>query len=296
MFKFYTTKQLVLPMLQKDSSKKMFATDAPGGKRFCKKQNKMVDSIVKNFFLVDSYKQLYTAITKEQYSFYESYEPNVLCKLYIDIDCSRAENPQYTDEGLLNDVLKLINDKLFEDYELNNLEIIVLTASTDAKISYHIIYSNIHFKEANVISYFLEEIQSDLVTNKIIDPRIYNSAGLFRIMYCNKMGKNNALKFYKSFNYNHVSDEQLFYDSLICNVDENKSTLIDYEIIEKVKPKKKVVIKRNNNDNVEVVEEEEQQPIIKELTGDYVEQLVMMLKDKYASEFKYWVKIGIYYH
>ncbi len=107
MFKFYTTKQLVLPMLQNDSSKKMFATDK-ASKWFCKKENKMVDSIVKNFFLVDSYKQLYTAITKEQYSFYESYEPNVLCKLYIDIDCSRAENPQYTDEGLLNDVLKLI--------------------------------------------------------------------------------------------------------------------------------------------------------------------------------------------
>jgi hypothetical protein len=249
------------------------------------------NKLVKNFYAL-TYNEIYNTITKKETHFYEHYTDREPIKLFIDIDYKLNDNPLYTNiDQLIDETLRLINPKLIK-LNYYNFPIIILNSSTDTKLSSHIIFPTIIFKSIKHIKEFLLNIQSDLITNKIIDLNIYRD-GCFRLLGCSKMTKNNKLIYYKSYYYRFDNYNKLFMDCLLRNIDTSLN-IIDFEINndEHVIIKNKVVIlkgtknvitnfiNKNNNNNYK---------IIGNITDDKIDQILNLLPSNYLTNYNEWL-------
>ena len=141
------------------------------------KNNK--DKIVKQFHCL-TYDKIFNITNNKNTNYYEYYDKNENIKLFIDIDYKLTENNKYNNiDILIDETINLINDKLKTNYDIEKQTIIVLNASTEQKLSSHIIYPNVIFKSAIHIKQFLINIDSQLINDGIIDISIYRNGLVF---------------------------------------------------------------------------------------------------------------------
>jgi hypothetical protein len=242
----------------------------------------------KRFFAFD-YQTLYQLSIKKKYCLYENYAYGEQVKLHLDIDIKKVDIPKDTNrDQLLNDTvitaIKLMTDKL-TSYNINNPKIIVLSASTDEKVSAHIIFVNIIFNDIKSIKYFIADIDAKIIMNKVIDPRIYKK-GSFRLLWSCKFGKKNSLEFYKSFNYEHKNDEQLFMDCLIKNIPKDHK-IVNYDVPKDIKFIKKPKVKQTNSILTKTELKENNVSI------EMLQQFVNLLNIELADDYESWIQIGM---
>ena len=209
----------------------------------------------KKRFIVDTYEGMYEKINKiklnkinNNMNFYENIETNQDVKLHLDIDYkidtktnnnNNNNNTLYsTNLDILNDPIKIVNDKLKKDYAIEDPIIIVLSANTEIKISFHIIYTNVVFDDIYKMKGFMTELITSIDTIKdnsktFIDLSIYRT-GCFRMLWSSKINKSNKLIFHKGINYENKNDSNLFYDCLITNINTDYYS-IDFTIPENIK-------------------------------------------------------------
>lgn len=269
MFKIYYKKTEALENLKANKGKHLFSEDIP-------------NSDSKKQFFISDYKTLFNVCNGQTKHYYENVEVDESVKLYLDIDYKLKENDTMNGDFLLNQCLNLVNDKLDKEYDINDPSIIVLTASTNQKISFHIIYNNVSFYDIYKAKKFMSEIKHELIDNKVLDMNIYKTS-CFRILWSSKLGKNNSLKYYKSFNYNKTTDEQLFYDCLVKNTLNNT---YEIEYVEEVKPEPIV-------ENKEVVKEYKNIDLDNIVVNTEEEELFYMLNPAKYDDYNDWVKLGL---
>jgi len=191
-------------------------------------------------YLIKSYQEMYNIIKNEKIKcYYEYHTFNNKIKLHIDVDINREYN-DFIDRDkeidlILDNLLLLVNNKIKDEFNINNPRIIVLASNTLLKLSLHIIYIDVLFDSIYSMGHFLNFLFS------FIDGNIYKK-GCFRMLHCNKIGKNNTLIFYKGYNYDYDDDYELFIDSCLCS--DTKSKTVDYEF-EKINKNKCGYIKKN---------------------------------------------------
>ena len=104
------------------------------------------DKVVKRFHLY-THPEIYKIISNNIHSYlYENYEANDPIKLFIDIDYKiNNDSDNTTIDLLINTTIDFLNN-ILSDYGYINTPIIVLNASTDIKLSSHIIFPRIIFQ------------------------------------------------------------------------------------------------------------------------------------------------------
>ena len=197
----------------------------------------------KNFFF-DTYENVYNNIKSQEVSNY--YEDNTFTdkiKLFIDIDEdvkfeTRLDRNKYAN-NLALDIIFEINIHLYQLFKINNPKAIILISNALSKLSLHVIYHEIIFKNISEMKYFMMDI-------KKIDHSVYKR-GAFRTLYSSKLNKDNKLVFFRGINYEIPNDDfNLFKNTSICNID--NETIINLnlpEIIKKQYTKKQNLINRN---------------------------------------------------
>ena len=171
------------------------------------------------YFHLCSYNTIFNKIKHNKNNhYYENYTDNQPIKFFLDIDCKIDKYPDY-DINIIDDVLNVF-ETLFNEFGYENYPIIILSANTDFKISYHLIFPTIIFKSNQHIKNFLKNIQNEfikkLIDEHIIDLSVYGN-GCFRLFGCSKLGKNNKLITNKLINYEYHDDKQIFMDILLLN-------------------------------------------------------------------------------
>lgn len=217
-----------------------------------------IDVDSKKRFIVTDYKTIYQESYRNKInhnksnsrgcSYYENIEKNQKVKLHLDIDHKKDNND--TNENIINDIIIMVNKKL-EEHNIINPSIIILSANTSKKNSYHIIYTNVVFNDIYQMKEFMMEIKpfhnndnnlNNIFEQKILDLRIYRT-GCFRMLWSRKINKDNTLVWLKGINYDYKDDESLFYDTLLLNIKdpvhiiEYKSDTINDKINNKIKTK-----------------------------------------------------------
>jgi len=161
---------------------------------------------------------VYNLAKQKRFHLYENYAKGEQVKLHLDIDIKGNYNNSNTLDAAINASINLVNNEL-EKYKFNpdNAQIIILKSSRDNKQSAHIIYNNIHFEDIYYMKFFMTEIKSPLIRDKIIDLNIYKT-GCFRMLWNSKIGVNVNLEYHSGINYNYIDDKTLFMDCLIQNI------------------------------------------------------------------------------
>ena len=274
----------------------------------------------RNFFVID-HKSLYEIITtsKELLHIYEHYEYGENVKLHIDIDIKKDNfNKKKSEETMENflyryikQAIVLVNDSLRKRGK-KNPEIIILTSSTEEKLSAHIIYNNIIFDDIRCLKFFMLDLRDEIINDGIMDMYIYK-CGSFRILHCSKFGKTNKLVYDKSVNYKYSTDEQLFYDTFICNINSNETTYhVQYELPNIDELKAKVTQENQENqkpkkDKPKKVktkkEKSEQEKPLEKLNINFIDKKVIPLErlkkivehlhvDR-SIKYNEWIRVGI---
>jgi hypothetical protein len=178
------------------------------------------------YFFFDTYKNIYKEIKENECNYYEDNTFADKIKLFIDID----ENKQFDNELekdkyakiIVNQVIQQVNNKL----NIDKPKIIILISENLIKLSLHVIYIDITFKNIYDMKYFMNDIN-------IIDKSVYK-IGCFRMLWNSKIGKNNKLIYFDSYNYYYKNDYELFYDSCICNSTKEPIEILFKEPIKKI--------------------------------------------------------------
>lgn len=230
-------------------------------------------------FYVLTYDEVYNKIIKENKYFYENYNSDQRINLFMDID---NKNPKgINKDDLLDDILTNIT-MILETYNYHNIEILVFDATTETKISFHIIFPNISFKNVTQMGYFMTHTNNETlnryINEKIIDMSIYRN-GCFRTYLCSKYRKDNTLKYYKSFNYKYQNDRILFMDSLVTNVKCEQDIEYHYEQdkhIIKLKP-----VKHERYDLL----------VCENITDEQIIDILNLLPESYLNEYIKWLVV-----
>eukprot|EP01112_Ceratiomyxa_fruticulosa_P019841 TRINITY_DN6590_c0_g1_i1.p1 TRINITY_DN6590_c0_g1~~TRINITY_DN6590_c0_g1_i1.p1 ORF type:complete len:509 (-),score=81.63 TRINITY_DN6590_c0_g1_i1:28-1554(-) len=184
--------------------------------------------------------------------FYEVIRENTACHLYFDLEYKREYNPQIlspksdeVDEGydlvaiFMDQVCKMLHTKF--KVEVPADRILILDSSTDSKFSCHVLVklvdtafaSNLH------IGGFVELLASHLEAERsrnfdidrvfvytdkgmrvlIADLGVYTRNRCFRIYKSSKLGSDAKLLLFAGNKFLYSNESELFYSSLICNVE-----------------------------------------------------------------------------
>jgi hypothetical protein len=244
---------------------------------------------VKKFYGLD-YKTVYLLSKKKKFHLYENFERDDKVKLFIDIDIKEFPDDINKDEyfdKIISDSIKIFTDKLQES-NIEKPQIIILKSSSKTKLSSHVIFNNIVFKDIYHMKHFLSDIESDLITKDIIDMSVYK-AGCFRMLWNSKLNKNINLEYYKSINYNYTTDKQLFYNCLLRNIPE-KYELINVDLSES----KKLLIKTKNLKKNDLLTDKEN--INKLYDIDLLKRYINIINTKRANNYNTWLEIGMILH
>jgi hypothetical protein len=260
----------------------------------------------KNFFLCP-YKQLYNYIitSQECCNFYENYNDNEPIKLFFDIDCKINElNEDTTQEIFINHILNFIKEIInILKIKYDEQKIIILTASTNIKYSFHIIFPNIIMNNVIQIKSLLTDTNNNLINDKIVDLNVYRT-GCFRTFLSSKKGKNNKLKIYQCIGYESYTNKQIFMDSLLLNIDNNIKpiTYNPKNIIPILKNKKVKSISTSSKQNIIkqiIIENTNNDDLDKNISDTYenvdlqlLEQIIDIIGTKYFESYNDWIMIG----
>jgi len=184
------------------------------------------DETGKKYFSLMTNQIVFQQIISSNSYIYENYNDQQPIKFFLDIDCKRKTSSYNDIDQLINDCLQLF-EPIFNSYNYFNYPIIILNATTIVKYSLHIIFPSIIFKSTQHIKQFMSLIKSKLIDDKIIDLSVYRN-GCFRVNGCSKKGKNNKLKFFKSYNYEFIDENKCFIDTLLTNI--NSNNFINFNI------------------------------------------------------------------
>lgn len=267
---------------KKEKAIEMLANSKNDIKLFSKDYFDPTDQRVKKNFLLASSLQIYQTIaTSTNNYYYENIEANENCKLFIDIDykLDQDNTNKYTLDYLINTTINLFTN-ILATYNYNNIKIIILNASTSEKLSAHLIFPDVVFKNIKQMKDFISTINHDFIDLKIIDKLVYK-VSCFRMLFCEKINKNNKLIFYKGINYNYLNDELLFLDCLLLNV--NSKKLINYHPLEKPIYKKTKIY---NNFHIKHEITNESDLII-------IQQLVNLININHLDNYNEWIQIGM---
>lgn len=231
----------------------------------------------KNFFF-STYEDMYNLIkSQENNNYYEDNTFNEKMKLFIDIDYNLELNTELEQDKIIEKIL----DDILIQMKLNETKLIVLKSDTLKKISLHLIYPEIIFKNIRDMKYYMKEIKN-------IDHNVYKT-GCFRMLYNSKYGKNNILRLYKLYNYTkNLDDKELFYQSCVYNVSNNIKNM-EIEILQNEKIFKKVNIKSkiiNRDYFYEKVNLEKVKLMLSKMKNDTYQEWILTafgMKDLYLS-------------
>lgn len=264
-------------------------------KLFCK--DVMHNSKIIKQYLLTTYDKLFDEIQLNPISyFYENIEENDQVKLHLDIDIAiikKIKDPKRYLATIVASCVSIYNKILKEKYNIVNPKIIVLDASTDQKLSAHIIYTNVHFKSIRHLKEFILLINKAIRDSKHIDCCIYR-VGCFRTMLSNKYGKTNTLIFIKGYNYEKPELlKTIFLDSMVTNIGPD-SILCDVQIEEQ----KNIKVKQNNESFRDVqiskkvkdvtMVQFEKNPILND-----AESCIRIMNQTRYDDYKYWNIIGL---
>lgn len=248
-------------------------------------------------------------------------------KLYLDIDISLDKNNINNDDNTIDNYIINLCDKIIlelnKKYNLNILNeknnYYVLIASTNEKISYHIIFNNLLF---NSIKYMKEEMnylklvfsEDILFKNNFIDLNPYKTNQQFRLYNNSKFNKNNKLVFSKYHITELNKTDNIIDDKFIDNYIETHkyntfiTTFKQNNIINIINENNDIKkldindIKKNNNfcDNYNINNNiiiQSQKDLLEHLKFNDYKKLFMILEnfknDYYDTNNKWWKIIEI---
>jgi hypothetical protein len=250
----------------------------------------------KRFYAIN-YHTIYLLSKTKKFHLYEYFDHGEHIKLFLDIDIKSEHIPATADrktlfDTIINRSIKMMVDKLETDHDISNPKVIILKSSSDIKLSAHIIFPNIFFRNVKEMKCFVTDIKSDLHDKKIIDKCVYRK-GAFRCLWNSKYGANVNLEFYKGIRYEPASEKDLFYDSLLkykyqeyylVEIDMPTKDKIDEQ--DKRKNTNKKIYDKNginiNNDDNKV-----KHPI------SLLKQYLDLLKKDRVDSYNSWLKIGM---
>jgi len=239
----------------------------------------------KKRFITCSYDYIHGVSKQDKNHYYENIEQNQSVKLHFDLDHKLNSDEEDTQLFDLDEIIKEINN-LLKNYDIDNQEVIILTACTNEKESYHIIYKNVVFDDIYKMKYFTQDLK-----NKYIDKLIYRT-GCFRLLWSSKINKNNKLRYFNSINYEFKDDKTLFYDCLLLNLPEEYNE-IDIEIPENQKSENNQKNKDKNNNNNKTYELNTSNNFNLNYDLAILRKYVNCLSSKRADNYKDWVDIGM---
>lgn len=185
-------------------------------------------------FIVSNYQTMYhLIIIKKDNNYYENFEGDQPVKLFIDIDIPGNKVKGDKDicfRNYIKRVIRLLDNEL-RKYGITDKPLVLKSRYWDTKLSGHMIYPTVVFENIYHMKAFFLNIDSPLITEKIIDPSVYKIS-CFRMDECCKMGKQNWLHYYDSGTYEYIDEYTLFMDSLVTLIPE-KHHLIKIPDLEK---------------------------------------------------------------
>lgn len=239
-------------------------------------------------FIGASYDIMYYISSTYETCFYENFEENDNIKLFVDIDINKEhfteDNKNTIFDSFVNKILKYFESAIFKKLDIEKYSYILLKSENrPEKLSGHLIFTNIVFRNIYCIKYMLMDNHNELINNKILDISVYK-VGCLRMMNSCKFGKKNKLIFYKSHNYTYINDKTVFLDSLVCNINKNVK-IYDYKYEDK--------IKLNYNPKSKIQKQLSQFSIIENYPIALLKSFVDLLDKKRSDEYDSWLKIGI---
>ena len=222
----YFNKSDALKQLEKlnNTEYKLFSADTknpdnPGGKRF----------------FITSYNYIYKLIIDDDENkyCYENYNDSQKIKLFFDIDYNidtKINSDGDCDYDSIDDIdteaQQVLGRALYDieqllnviNINMENQTFIICDSNRSDKISYHIVFPNIIFDNVISIKNLIKNNISD--KNTFIDTSVYGN-GCLRCLFCSKFQKKNELKLYDSHKYDFIDNKQLFFDTLVTNIDDD---------------------------------------------------------------------------
>ncbi|OHT08410.1 hypothetical protein TRFO_23091 [Tritrichomonas foetus] len=144
----------------------------------------------KRSFFINTFSEvfdLYKAL-KEPHV-YEVIVENRPCHLYFDVEYKFEEHPEYKGDEMVNRLISLVDEKLFEIFGQDDYEVIHLDATSEVKFSRHLIFRSDYFCFSNnrqVATFVQKEILSDPEMALIVDPAVYSKNRNFRCIWSTK--------------------------------------------------------------------------------------------------------------
>jgi hypothetical protein len=233
----------------KQTQFRIFSKEAPCVEYIQKNENlhlfgeDMSAKMHKQFYAIN-YNTIYLLSKMKKFHLYEYYGNDEEVKLFLDIDIKPEHIPETADkkilfDNIINDSIKLMVEKLEKDYQIIDPAVIILKSSSDVKLSSHVIFPDVVFRNIKEMKFFVTEIKSLYITKGIIDPCVYRK-GAFRCLWNSKYGKNINLEFYKGIRYEQPNEKEMFYDCLLRCINQ------DYYVVEVEMPVNVKIIKAKN--------------------------------------------------
>lgn len=179
------------------------------------------NSVCKCFY-VGSFKRFYQSYLKVaggKRHFYEILQDGLPLKLYLDIDL-KVDSNTLNMNASLDKIKEGINRLLKNLYVISNPSYIELDASTDLKLSRHLIYPNVIFENRIEMKIFIDRLIDIIGPNHGIDPAVYDIDRNMRILGSKKGNKPDSPAFYP-LHGSHEITKDLLYKSLISCVSPN---------------------------------------------------------------------------
>ncbi|XP_050225138.1 uncharacterized protein LOC126674696 [Mercurialis annua] len=207
-------------------------------------------------FLVSSFKEFwrrYKIMDPKFRHHYEVIQEGFPCHLYFDLEFNRRENAGNNGDEMVDLLISVVLEALLEKYLIQgNCDWIVeLDSSTEEKFSRHLIFRipKTAFKDNSHAGAFVSEIcsrilslkekdgrygklfirkdsSSELATQSFIDTAVYSRNRVFRLALSSKAGKSSVLLPTGRFKCKDMCEEEMFMESLICNMDANCKKLL----------------------------------------------------------------------
>lgn len=246
--------------------------------------------LAKRFYAMD-YHSIFQLSQQKKFHLYEYFERDNPLKLFLDIDVKMGKMDKDQQLIIFNKVCQESIDlvlKYLKLYNIQNPEIIILSSCREHKVSSHVIFNNVVFESHEHMKFFMSEIKSKLIEEKIIDLSVYKTGG-FRMLWNSKYGINRNLEFHKGINYTYTTDQQLFMDCLLRN------TLPQH-----------LQVKINLPNNVKIIRKQRpkvDQNIIGFHISEYVskprsvlQNYVDLLDETRCNDYMDWLRVGMVLH
>ena len=225
--------------------------------------------------------------------YYEHYTNSKPIKLFFDFDYTIAKFQTkffQSFDDFYHTIIDYIKNTLSNiNMDFHSQQIIVLNASTENKYSLHIIFPKLIMHNVLHIKELIENTPSYLVDNNIVDTSVYKN-GCLRILYSSKYGKNNALTFFKSYNYIYSNDITIFMDSLLLNIDSNLP-IISFNLSNNIIDEP--ILINNSNKSIKSIHSDTIHSTNYKFNLDELSKILNLININRTDDYNDWIKIGM---